>query len=210
MRVCGDKGIFKAIAARGRRFRARAKASGGFTLTEALATVIVVGLVSAAMVTAVTVGVQQYNRSMALSEAQQLYSSLSRLLDTDLRNSSVDQALKEATDVVDVTGYQSKNFGNEMRLQLEALDDNDEVAMPTGRETTGFGQLALCSFDGDAEVENRLLGDKAYNRGLRAKVKSFTYNPENRYYSIELVVGIPGTDDEELVDQVFSTYALRA
>lgn len=209
MRLFGKKGILEAAAARGRGLRTRLKASGGFTLTEALATVVVVGLVFVGMVTAVSVGVQQYNRSMALSEAQQLYSSLSRLLDTDLRTSPAD-GVKDATDLIDVTSYKSVKFGSEETVFLEALDDDDNVVQAVDGETTGFGQLALCSHDEGNTVKNHLLGAKAYNRGLRAKVKSFTYDPSNHYYSIELVVGIPGTDSEELVDQTFSTYALRA
>lgn len=210
MRLFGKKGILEAAAARGRGLRARLKASGGFTLTEALATVVVVGLVSVGLVTAVTVGVQQYNRSMALSEAQQLYSSLSRLLDTDLRTSPLADEASGAAGVVKITKYQSVKFGSEKTVFLEALDDDDNVVNAAEGETTGFGQLALCSHDEGNTVKNHLLGAKAYNRGLRAKVKSFTYNPSNNYYSIELVVGIPGTDSEELVDQTFSTYALRA
>lgn len=184
------------------RFLARLKSKEGFTLTEVLATVIILGLVTAGMATAITVGVQQFNKSMALSEGQQLYSSISRLLENDLRFSGAPDTSGP------VSSYQSVNYSNEQTLYLEALDDDGNVVSPSNGETTGYGQLALRSHDEDSTVKNYLLGRAAYNYGLRAKVKSFVYDANNHYYTIELVIGNP-SQGYDVVDETFTVYSLR-
>lgn len=181
---------------------AHLRSQAGFTLTEVLATVIILGLVTAGMATAITVGVQQFNKSMALSEGQQLYSSISRLLENDLRFSGAPSASGP------VTSYQSINYSNEQMLYLEALDDEGNVVSPANGETTGYGQLALCSHDEGSTVKNYLLGRAAYNYGLRAKVKSFNYDKGAHYYTLELVIGDP-SQGYDVVDETFTVYSLR-
>lgn len=184
------------------RFLVCLRSKEGFTLTEVLATVIILGLVTAGMATAITVGVQQFNKSMALSEGQQLYSSISRLLENDLRFSGTPDASGP------VTSYQSINYSDERTLYLEALDDDGNVVSPSNGETTGYGQLALCSHDDGSVVKNYLLGRAAYNYGLRAKVERFDYDATSHNYTIELVIGNP-TQSYDVVDETFTVYSLR-
>lgn len=194
--------IVEEMISRLRRLRTPLCSETGFTLTEVLATVIILGLVTAGMATAITVGTQQFNRSMALSEGQQLYSSISRLLENDLRSSVAPITSGP------VTSYQTVNFGNKQTLYLDALDDEGDIVAPTGGETTGYGQLAFCSHGDDSSVKNRLLGRAAYNYGLRAKVKSFNYDTSTCYYTIELAIGNPD-QNYDVVDETFTVYSLQ-
>ena len=144
----------------------------GFTLTEVLATVIIVGLVSMMMAGGIMLANKQFVSSMAHSQAQQLYTTIAETIDSDLRyvgNTTSDFA-------VDASGvhYKSEKHGDETLadsnyLYLKTLDDKGNVqSMDT------YGQLALCTADGT--TKNRLLGKGFYNNGLVVKISSLEYN----------------------------------
>lgn len=181
----------------------RCSGSAGFTLTEVLATVIIIGLVSGGLATAVTVGSRQFMRSMAMSESQQLFSSLRQDMDNDLRYATKYLA---NSDDGSITGYLSPHHGDKNNpLHLKALDDNGDFA-ESGDSVTGTGQLALCSDDG--KVKNRLLGKGAYNYDLRARVKSFTYDSSSNVYTIRLEI-VQTALSETLVDETFTVKSLN-
>ena len=190
----------------------------GFTLTEALATVIVVGLVSAGLATAVTVGSQQFSRSMAMSESRVLCS----IIEQDMKND-----LTYATNIVwgeksadkpnsyAVKGYESSHSSSEQPLYLKTLSqDGKQVTSPvstdSGEETlTGIGQLALCSAD-NVQVRARLVSSKAYNYGLKACVKSITYNVEKKRFTVSLVITTQDDLSNNLIDENFTVNALNS
>lgn len=208
----------------GKFFRKPRKAKGfrmrdaaGFTLTEVLATVIVVGLVSGGLATAVTVGSRQFSQSMALSESKMLYSMLEQELKNDLTYSTAILS-KDAETPYNVDGYASlHHYDSKKRLFLRALnDDGSSVAKPDvstdengirHQDTTGAGQLALCSSD-NIDVRNRLVSSAAYNYGLKAKVKSFVYDKDKKLYTLHLVI-LSDTQEKPLVDGTFSVRALN-
>lgn len=182
----------------------KARSCVGFTLTEVLATVVVVGLVSGGLATAVSVGTKQFTRSMAMSESQQLFSMLRQDMDNDLKYAT--QYLP-GDDEFHVTGYISPHHGDKDNpLYLCALDDKGEVAEPTNSSLTGLGQLALCSEN--RKVKNRLLGKGSYNYDLRARVNSFTYDDTKKTYVIDLEI-VQASLNESLVHETFSVRALN-
>lgn len=175
----------------------------GFTLTEVLATVIIIGLVSGGLATAVSVGSRQFMRSMALSESQQLFSSLRQDMDNDLRYSS--KYLK-GSNADTIAGYISPHHGDDKNpLYIRALDDDGNITR-AGDCTTGVGQLALCS--DNEKVKNRLLGKGSYNYDLRARIKTFTYDSANSVYTIELEI-VQTSLNETLVDETFTVMPLN-
>lgn len=196
----------------------RVRSAVGFTLTEVLATVIVVGLVSAGLATAVTVGSQQFSRSMAMSESKVLYSIIEQDLKNDLSYTTriIGVAEEDNSDVYDVEGYASLHHGDKSQLlYLRTLStDGKQIAEPvtltSGDKTlTGIGQLALCSSN-NIRVRNRLISSKAYNYGLKACIKSLTYDKQEKRYSVSLAIA---TGDnllaDVLVDRTFTIEALN-
>lgn len=180
----------------------RLRQAFGFTLTEVLATVIIIGLVSGGLAMAVSVGSRQFMRSMALSESQLLFSSLRQDMTNDLRFAS----LIKKEDSGSVTGYQTLHHADKnKRLYLKALDDNGNIVAPQDG-VTGVGQLALCSKD--ETVKKRLLGKAAYNYALRAQVKSFEFNEDNNRYTIQLII-FQTSSNEKLLDETFTVDALN-
>lgn len=169
-------------------FLGRLRFSAGFTLTEVLATVIILGLVTGLVATAVTVGVRQFTHSMAVSESRMLFSSLQQDLKNDLGYTSTASANGKAGDEWSITGYSSINHGTETgeNLYLKALDSNGAFVPVSDESVTGYGQLALCSQDG--KVKNRLLGKAAYNYGLVACIKKLKYNEDKKLYTVTLSV----------------------
>ena len=187
------------------RATAKLKDTAAFTLTEVLATVIVIGLVSGGLATAVTVGARQFTRSMAMSESQMLCSSLRQDIENDLSYTKIVLG-DEASG--DLTGYVSLHHADKTQyLKLKALDDNGQPVNASGNDVTGEGQLALCSDDG--KVKNRLLGKAAYNNGLKACVKKLQYIEDKRLYVVELAIYSDASGSEPLADETFSVKALN-
>lgn len=189
--------------------------NSGFTLTEVLATIIVVSLVSGGLATAVTVGSRQFTQSMALSESKILYSTLEQEMKNDLAYTktflSYDSGVGHE---YNVTGYASESHSSEKPLFLRALDESgSSVVAPATDEdgkgqqdVTGAGQLALCSSD-NIEVRNRLINPAAYNYGLKAKVISFKYYEDKKLFTVNLV--IVNSQGDYLAGSTFSVKALN-
>ena len=148
------------------------RSQDGFTLTEVLATVIIVGLVSMMMAGGIMLANKQFASSMAHSQAQQLYTTIAETIDSDLRyvgNTTSDFAVDS-----DGVHYKSEKHGDETLadnnyLYLRTLDDKGNV-----QDMGLYGQLALCTKD--ETTKNRLLGKGSYNNGLVVKINSLTYD----------------------------------
>ena len=202
-RFAARKATVRAMAAQ------RLKATAGFMLTEVLATVIILGLVTSGVAMAVTVGTQQFTQSMAASESRMLFSTLQQDMKNDLSYTSTlfSEETPSGDEVVAVTGYKSLHHGDKnVNLYLKALDEDGTVVEPAvgSGDLTYSGQLALCSMDG--KVINRLLGKAAYNYGLTARVKSLTYDPKTKLFEVNLAID---SADGVLIDETFSVKALN-
>lgn len=207
------------VASGARKAKQRTRATAGFTLTEALATVIIIGLVTATMAGGVALASKQFTRSIAHSQAQQLYSSLAQTIDNDLRYTNTYYGSAD-----NVTGYTSfvhgvpeskKNIvlGDDAKLYLKTLaSDGTEQGLGTP------GELALCNDvstntdeDKNKKLTNRLVGRGSYNNGLKASITSFTYDSNAKLFSIDLVISQVDSDGNAttFIDQTFTVKALN-
>ena len=182
----------------GRRERAP-RSNRGFTITEALATIIIVGLVTSILASGIALATRQYAISMATSESQMLYSSLQRVIDTELRYT--DKIYVENGEVVgfDSTHYYAK--GNTLTPYLCVTDDDDKV-----KDGGGYGKLAFASSRDEEALTNPLLGSGSYNYGLEASV-SITY--AEPFFTVNLSIS---NDDGRttLVDESFSVRSMNS
>lgn len=185
----------------------RLKNSDGFTLTEVLATVIILGFVTSLVATAVTVGTQQFARSMAASESRMLLSSLQQDLKNDLTyTTTAFRGDRSDGGWEDITGYYSSHHGyKKERLYIKALDSNGGIENASEGAVTGYGQLALCTRDG--KIKNRLLGKAAYNYGLTACVKELKYSDSEKLYKVTLSIS-DGNAGTSSVEETFTIKSL--
>lgn len=189
----------------------RVHINAGFTLTEALATVIIVGLVTIVMAGGISLASSQFTQSIAHSQAQQLYSSLAQTLDNDLRYTTKYYGSDDA-----VTGYESIAHGmsdtnkdidiSERKLYLRSLSSSGDI-----QTCDAPGELALCNESKDHQVKNRLVGKGSYNNGLKARVESFSYDSSKQLFTIELVISRQNGDTStELLRKTFTVKALNS
>ena len=211
VRACG--------AVRGRCARALGQRTG-FTITEALTTVIIVGLVTTILAGGIGLATKQYTQQMVASEAQMLYSSLQKILDTELR--FVENFTCDASG--NVTDFESKHYmaqgqGSDPSSMKATTKLSTITRLPGDvmipREPSNPGQLAMATgYDngkGD-ELYNLLLPSAAYNYGLQASVKTFTYNSAGNYFRVHLVISRPSGEtagDQILADETFTVRALN-
>ena len=98
------RGAGRAPAVQARRAR------GGFTISEALATVLIVGLVSIILAGGIVLATRHYTQSMSASEGHMLYSSLQQILETELSYTSTYTYSSSAENVDSVTGFSSRHY----------------------------------------------------------------------------------------------------
>lgn len=205
---------------------AKRRRQAGFTLSELLTTVIIVGLVTSLLATGATLAATQYTRSMALSESFMLYSTLEQVLDNELTYTQTVYGEKLGDGTYKVTGFDSKHYiavdapavsvtsagaaggtsdpaGTRYLMMVD--DNGNAFGMGTA---DAYGQLALCSSDG-ASV-NRLLGKAAYNYNLVARIDGITYNPNSMLFSVSLKIAQSTDTSKPLVSEVFTVRALNA
>lgn len=212
-RVCGSK----AEAPKGGHISRALKQTTGFTLTEALATVIIVGLVTAILASSVALGTRQYTQSMANSEAQMLYSSLQKILDTELRFTQTITVDSTSGQVVafESKHYKGKQTGDDPEniegTSLLCTFEVDAKGGVTGVSTPDVpGQLGMASKIESDAVCNPFLGSGAYNYGLQASIPYITYNESGGYFRVELVISRGSGDDAStLVDEYFTVKGLN-
>ena len=197
------------------RFAGALKCRAGFTLTEALATVIIVGLVTSILASGIALASRQYVQSMSVSEAQMLYSSLQKILDTELRFTS-----NFAADAYgNVTSFESKHYiakgtaGSEGGLTptkvlctVPSGSNGSKATVPTEP-----GLLGMASGIGDNVVTNLFLGEGVYNYGLEASVTRFIFNEDTGFFELTLIIS-KGSDDDKQVfaEGSFTVRALNA
>lgn len=211
----------RTVAAAGGRITCALKQPAGFTLTEALATVIIVGLVTSILAGGIALASRQYTQSMANSEAQMLSSSLQKILDTELRFTQTIITPDNPKTKLEcrVSGFASKHYkaqkknGNTTEMEetsclctvVFGADGSASIQEP---ETPG--QLAMASGFEVGDVYNPLLGSGAYNYGLQASIEDFTYNVPGKYFTLTLIISQGGGDDApELAKETFTVKALN-
>ena len=191
--------------------------TAGFTLTEALTTVIIVGLVTSILAGGIGLASKQYTQQVSSSEAQMLYSSLQKILDTELRfveKFEYDPAGK-------VVSFESKHYmAQQSPSDPSVMERTTKLSTVTRlpgdvmlvREPSEPGQLAMASGLGTDMANNPLLPNAAYNYGLQASVKTFTYDKGKNFFTLRLVISRPDgeTDDGQvLIDETFTVRPLN-
>lgn len=184
--------------------------SRGFTITEALTTLIIVGLVTGILAGGVALATRQYAQSMSSSEAQMLYSSLQQILDTELRYAKTIVVSNEGAQLI---GFHSKHY----TAKTGTEGGNGAVLLCTTPGGVGSteanppstpGQLGLATKIGQGAVVNTFLGEGAYNYGLQVRVTSFEYRKDERLFKIGLAVS-RGEDSTTLAGGTFTVHALN-
>lgn len=179
------------------RMKNKIKKNHGFTLAEMLVTVILVGLASAGLVSGVSMGTRQYNRSIRISESQQLYTTIESILNNELRFTN---RITLANGKVD-TFYSQTYALEESATRLYILDgDVDGDKIVAGDK---YGQIAI----GNGVSFNRILGKKSYADGLGAKA-TISYNQDQNYFSVDLSIGVNG-DSNPYIEKSFTVRALE-
>ncbi len=122
------------------------KNNKGLTLTELLCAIIVMLLVTAVMVVGIRLGTQAYVKSVSMSEAQQLCSTLTTLVSDELRYSGTINVANDGT-----VSFFSTHFGKNDNGKYRSFGQNAD------------GQVTL----GD---NKKILSSKSYPYNLKAKV----------------------------------------
>lgn len=179
----------------------RIKKNAGYTLTEMLCVVILIGLVSVGMVTGINTGSRQFKKSVRISEATTLYTTLQTILSNELRFTNLN------TLVVDSNGNVQTFYSMTYAIQdnptglyvLDSSKEKDDVPLTDNT----FGQLAI----GDGTTFNRLLGKSSYTHNLGAK-GSIQYHEAGHYFTVTLDIGIVGTN-ESIIQKSFDVRNLE-
>ena len=148
------------------RLRSKLKGCRGFTLVEMIATLAIVVLVTMVVGTGMAFAATEFARSMELSEAKVLQSTLSNAIGNELTaTQEIHSATKTVTETVggkdhtvyELGSYFSKSFGD--NCELKAMKDGAPAS---------YGQIyQVNSEDGD---KRPLLSSSTYTRGLQASV----------------------------------------
>lgn len=137
----------------------------GMTFSELLVATLIVLLVSLGLTTGVALANKQFVSSIRQSEAHELYSTLSSLINNELRFIRVAQYKGDGT-LKDVTILQLPTYGD---LGQFVYLDEDGAVINDGVSDVGemkYGQLAF----GSSTKYTRLLGSASYPNDLGAKV----------------------------------------
>ena len=140
--------------------------SYGFTLTEMLCTVLLVSLVSTMLVTGVLMGSKQYNRSIRISEAQQLNLTIETILANELKYSN---------------RIEEENVLSNDLTAISILKNDKDEAVSDGK----YGQLSFT----DGTSYNRVLPKGSYAKELGVKITSLTYDQNQKCFHVAMDIG---------------------
>ena len=214
-RMKEGKSLMKKMA----EIKNKIKRSAGFTLTEMLATIAILIMVSGGLATGIGLGVKQYNKLMKRSEAQILFSTIQSAVSNELAYSDSPQLLNDV---------KSDNSGTTKSDSTEGLrhDSTNPIAITTTSyrlkstkyfsffskgdygddlntygTTSGFGQIYLgenIDNDSDEDVNLPLLGRAAYSDGLAAKVTIDEFDPKSQYFTVTVqIADLSDSSDSE-------------
>lgn len=190
------------------------KQSSGFTLTEVLATLIIVGLVTTILASGIGLATSQYAKSMSNSEAQILYSSLQKIMDTELRFTKT-ILVESDQDRMAVKGFFSRHYVPNSSDSGSQTDTFKLCTVAGGTGSTGAqepstpGQLGMATKIDSGAVVSTFLGEGAYNYGLQAFVNSLIYVKSGRYFVVDLAITKNSDVGNPLAQGVFTVHALN-
>ncbi|MBQ9003878.1 MAG: prepilin-type N-terminal cleavage/methylation domain-containing protein [Eggerthellaceae bacterium] len=158
-----------------KRLQAKLRSQGGFTLTEALVTLIIAGIVIAAASTGLAFATRQYSGSMEVSQAKVLQSTLKTVIENELSNTeNVELGEKVANagagGPYTVSTFMGLNYGETGSYGMLSAYDSS-IPSHLDQEVSN-GEIAYKFVDPttNAVTWKPLLGKKAYPEGLTASV----------------------------------------
>ena len=167
----------------------------GLTITEMLATVLILLLISGGMATGVMVAERQYAKAMRQSEAEELYMSLENIITNELRYTTK-LKYEKGTASGEVQGLFSVTYALKADYYAELVPLNKE-GIPAD-----YGELAFKYGD----EYNRVLGGQAYPDGLTASA-DIKYDESNRKFQVDLKIYSEG--QPIIKDKLFTVKALN-
>ena len=151
--------------------------SYGFTLTEMLCTVLLVSLVSTMLVTGALMGSKQYNRSIRISEAQQLNLTIETILANELKYSNrIEEENGQVKKIYSTTYVLSNDL-----TAISILKNDKDEAVSDGK----YGQLSFT----DGTSYNRVLPKGSYAKELGVKITSLTYDQNQKCFHVAMDIG---------------------
>ena len=204
-RMKEGKGLMKKMA----EIKNKINRSAGFTLTEMLATIAILIMVSGGLATGIGLGVKQYNKLMKRSEAQILLSTIQSAVSNELAYSDSPRLLNDvksdnsgttksdsteplhhvSTNPIAITTTSYRLKSTKYFSFFSKGDYGDDLN--TYGTTSGFGQIYLGENtynDSDEDVNLPLLGRAAYSDGLAAKVTIDEFNPDKQYFTVTVQI----------------------
>ena len=174
------------------------------SLLELLCAVLILLLVTLGMTTGIRLGVDRFAKSMRISEAKILYSTISTVMAGELRYTA-DVTVDAAGNVVD---FQAVNFGKKQYAQSPPCR-NFYSMEEDGTPTESYGEIGYGT-ETSAEDMERILGSAAYNYGLTAKVDRISYDDSKGIFTVGLSIGYKGESYLSQEFQVLNIGAVKA
>lgn len=154
------------------------KSNRGFSLTEALCSVLILLLVSGGMVSGIQLASKSYRDSILISESKELCSTLTSIVSYELRYASNVTVSAGG----EVESFFSHSYANKNTLcTFASVDSEGRIAE--------YGELMLGEKDSSPFVGKELLSHAAYTNGLGAGVKVF-YNKAENLFTVFLTIAL--------------------
>lgn len=168
------------------------KNSIGFTLSEVLVAVLIMVLASIGMVTAVVLSNNQLTKQTRLSEANELYTTLSSLITNELRYTG-EISLENGNNYV--SSFYSSTYAqkNKENSSLEKVDEEGNIV------SNDYGYLAL----GSEKPYKLLVGVSTYGSYDLGANATIQYNQNLNLFTVTLKIGVI-TTKEQLLTYTFN------
>lgn len=160
------------------RIRKKLSQKQGFSLGELLAATIILLLASQVLTQGMAFAVRMYNESLTGSHGKQLCSTLTNVIETELRYTT--RITKDSSGRI--TKYFSQTYGK-TQSSFAAIDDKENpVAGTTG------GEIAIQITDeNDNLVWQKLISSASYSSyNLKARVGSVTFDEGSNTFHVDL------------------------
>lgn len=154
--------------------------NSGMTLLELLCAILILLLVTGVMTALISMGVEQYNKSMRNSQSQVLYSTLMTVISDELTYSTQ----IKTDDLGNVRQFLSKSYG---------IRGNLSTIMTDKSGLNGYGKIIFGNCDNPEEYLH-ILGKGSYPNGLTARVDSLTYYNDSSTFTVKLSIGYEGKE----------------
>ena len=186
------------------RLRRKLRGSGGYTLAEGLVALVIFLLVSGGMVDGVRFASEQYRKSMELSEARVLCSTLTNVIRGELSNTDVDK--------IEFEGGQLRFISTHYTVAGDESTPNKPVSFLIASEDGTLidpakgGELWLGTVRADGTVSgSRLLSSGSYSSyRLRVALPQISYSDG----AFDVTLTINREDGTELFTNSFAVFPL--